>query len=155
MDRPDTEILFENSDEGPVEGKQLPVRTADDVIVIPVIQEEIEVRKHQFATGTVRIRKVVHERDEVIEESTIHRTVEIERVPINSIVGEPPPIRHEGPTTIYSVVEEVLVLTKQFVLKEEVRITNRVSESPRRQSITLRTEELVIDREEETRTNSV
>ncbi len=116
--------------------------------VIPVIREEIEICKRKFTTGTVRVRKVVHEREEFVDKPVIHRKAEIERVAINQIVEAPPPIRQEGETTIYSIVEEVLVVIKQFVLKEEIRITQRISESPCRQKITLRTEEVVVNREE-------
>ncbi len=65
---------------------------------------------------------------------------------MNRIVDGPIPVRYEGQTAIYSVIEEVVVVTKQFVLKEELRVTTRTSESQDRQQITLRTEELVVER---------
>jgi len=155
MEKPETELLVEHGDGLNTERDSTPRMVTEASAIVPVFREQIEVRKNLFTTGTVRIQKVVHERDELFEEPIIHSKVEVERISINRFVDVAPPVRQEGETTIYSVVEEVLVVTKQLVLKEEVRITNRISEIPQRQSITLRTEELVIDREQVIRSSEV
>jgi hypothetical protein len=49
----------------------------------------------------------------------------IERVQIDRIVAEPPVQRQEGDTLILPVVEEVLVVEKRLMLREEIRITRR------------------------------
>lgn len=122
--------------------------TGSTPLVLPVLSEELSVSKRQFVTGIVRIRKVVHEREEFFDQPVIQSKLEIERVPMNRVVEGPLPVRQDGETTIYSVVEEVLVVTKQYLLKEEVRVTQRVSEVASPQRILLRTEELVIEREQ-------
>jgi hypothetical protein len=49
--------------------------------------------------------------------------ISIERVPVNRLVEEPAENRQEGDTLIIPVVEEVLVLQKRILLREELRIT--------------------------------
>lgn len=54
-----------------------------------------------------------------------HEEVEIERVPVNRIVEAPTPWRRDGDITIVPVFEEILVVEKKLLLKEEVRIRRR------------------------------
>ncbi len=115
-------------------------------LVIPALREDLVVEKREIITGVVRIRKVVHEDEQVVEQPLITSGVEVERVPLNRIVTGPIPVRYEGDTAIFSVMEEVLVVTKQYILKEELRVTTRASETYDRQRVTLRTEELVVER---------
>lgn len=115
-------------------------------LILPVLQEELEVYKQTVATGLVRIRKAIREREQVVDEPLLAHAVEIERIAKNQVVDAVIPIRQEGDTTVISIVEEALVLTKQLVWKEEIRITNRVSETREPQHIVLRTEEVNIER---------
>ena len=115
--------------------------------VVPVIREELDVRKEVFRTGTVRLRKVVHEEPEMVSELLASENIEIERVPMDVVVDAAPPVRMEGDVTVISVVEEVLVFTKQLRLKEEVRIARRQSVSNFYQEVTLRSEELIVERD--------
>ncbi len=115
-------------------------------LILPVLQEELEVYKQTVPTGLVRIRKTVREREEVVDEPLLAHAVEIVRVAKNQVVDAVIPIRQEGDTTVISIVEEALLLTKQLVWKEEIRITNRVSETREPQHMILRTEEVSIER---------
>ena len=123
---------------------------ASGEIVIPVLREELDVRKELFQTGTVRLRKIVHESPEVISEVLAAENIDVERVPKDMIVDMAPPVRMEGDVTVISVVEEVLVITKQLRLKEELRISRRQSTSNFYQEVTLRSEEVVVEREKST-----
>jgi hypothetical protein len=60
--------------------------------------------------------------------------VDVTRVPVNRLVDAHPEVREEGGTIVVPVVEEVIVIEKRLMLKEEVRITRRRSEvsEPRR-----------------------
>jgi hypothetical protein len=49
----------------------------------------------------------------------------IERVQVDRIVAEQPMQRQEGDTLVLPVVEEVLVVEKRLMLREEIRITRR------------------------------
>ncbi len=115
-------------------------------VVIPVVAEELAVGKREMETGRVRVIKTVREREELVDEPTIRDEVHVERVPINQFVETAPAIRHEGDTMIVPVLEEVLVVEKRLRVKEELHITRlRVQErSPQR--VTLRTEDVAVER---------
>lgn len=114
--------------------------------VVPVIAEELEIRKEIVRTGTVRLRKIVQEVPQCIHESLTSEQVEIERVPMDVVVDEPPSVRIEGDVTVVPIVEEVLVITKELRLKEELRITKRRVTSDYREEVTLRSEEVIVER---------
>jgi uncharacterized protein (TIGR02271 family) len=72
--------------------------------------------------------------------------VEVERVAIGKPIDAVPPIREEGDTIFIPVVEEVLVVERRLVLKEEVRI-RRIHETELHQKhVMLRTQEAAITR---------
>ena len=72
----------------------------------------------------------------------------MERVPLNILLEEQPPIRQEGGTTIYPVFKEVVVVVRKFLLKEEVRVSRREASEPHVESVVLRTEEVTVERDE-------
>jgi len=134
---------------GPADIERLRLRSdleAGAAAVIPVTAEELEVRKRTVETGRVRITKHVHERDEVVDEPLLREEVEVQRVAVNRVVDGPVAVRHEGDTMIVPLVEEVLVVEKRLMLKEELRITKRQVEEHHPQRVTLRTEEATVER---------
>ena len=116
-----------------------------ETLVIPVIVEEVDVQKRPVETGKVRITKVVHEREAVVDEPLLRDEVEIERVPIERLVEEVMPVRYEGDTTIVPILEEVLVVEKRLMLKEELHIRKRRVEVRQPQGVTLRREEAHVE----------
>lgn len=114
-------------------------------LVVPVIEEEIDVQTQQVETGKVRITKVVHEREVVVDEPLRYDEVEVERVPIERLVEEAIPVRYEGDTMIVSVMEEVLVVEKRWMLKEEIHLRQRRVERHQPQRVTLRREEARVE----------
>ena len=114
--------------------------------VLPIVEEQLEVGKRTIATGTVRLEKQITEYSETLDEPLAVRTFDIERIVLNHPVETAPAVRHEGATTIYPVVEEQLVLTKQLILREEVRVTQRDTESRDTRTVTLQREHLVVTR---------
>jgi stress response protein YsnF len=58
-------------------------------------------------------------------------------------------MRYEGDTLIIPVIEEVLVVEKKLLLKEEVHITKYVGETQQEKTVTLRSEEVSVERTEE------
>jgi len=115
-------------------------------LTVPVIEEEPEVQKRKVETGKVRIQKVVREREEVIDEPLLREEVSVERVPINRVVEAPVPVRREGNVLIIPLLEEVLVVEKRLLLKEELHITKRSVEVHDPQRVNLRREEAIIER---------
>ena len=118
----------------------------DHSVVIPVMAEEVTVDKRVRESGRVRITKTVHEREELIDEPFFREEVIVERVAINRFVEEPIPIRYEGDTIIVSLLEEVPIIEKRLMLKEELRITRRPVEGHNPLSVIVRSEEATVER---------
>jgi uncharacterized protein (TIGR02271 family) len=114
--------------------------------VVPVLAEDLEVQKRSVETGKVRITKVVHEREALVDEPLWREEVEVTRVPMQRVVEGPVPVREENDTTIISVVEEVLVVEKRWMLREEIHIRKQRVETHQPQRITLRSEEVQVER---------
>ena len=116
--------------------------------VVPVIEEELRVGKRVVETGRVRIRKTVHEHEEVVDEPLMREEYDVERVPIDEFVDGPVGPRHEGETLVVPVLEEVLVVEKRLVVREELRITRKRTEERRPQRVKLLSEEVSVERTE-------
>ncbi|HEY0171229.1 MAG TPA: YsnF/AvaK domain-containing protein [Pyrinomonadaceae bacterium] len=123
----------------------------DGAVVVPVVAEHLEVQKRMVEAGGVRIRKTVSEREEVVDEPLMREEVKVRRVPVNKVVEGPVPVRHVGDTMIVSLLEEVMVVEKRLMVKEELHITKEQVESYRPQRVRLRTEEAVVERVEDGR----
>ncbi len=117
-------------------------------LTIPLVEERLLVGKRTVATAKVRLEKSVQTYEEALDEPLLISTYEVDRVPRNEPVDAVPPVRQEGETTIYPLVEERMVLTKQLILREEVRVTRREAERRDTQTVVLRREHMTVDREE-------
>jgi len=123
-----------------------PPSEAAKTTVIPVIEEELDVQKRVVETGKVRVTKVVHEQETLADEPLFRDEVEVERVPIDRVVDGPLPVRYEDDTMIVPIMEEVLVIEKRLILKEELHIHKRRVETHQPQQVTLRREEVRVER---------
>ena len=126
------------------------LRTDTDITagtVIPVLQEEITVGKEVRQTGTVRVKKTVHEIEEIVRANLISEKTEVTRVPKDELLQSAPPIRTEGDEVIIPVVKEFVIVTKQLRLIEEIRINKTQITTPFEQPVTLLSEEVVIERD--------
>jgi uncharacterized protein (TIGR02271 family) len=96
---------------------------------IPLVQENLTVAKRSVETGRVRIRTVVDEKLVRVSEQLERDDVTIERVAVNREVTQAPEVREENGVLIVPVLEEVVVVEKRLVLKEELHVhRNRRSE---------------------------
>ena len=128
-----------------------PVATEWDA-VIPVARETARLGKRVVETGRTVISKTVSERDEVVEALLERKDVSVERVAVGRVVAEAPAPRKEGDTWVFPVLEERLVVEKQLVLKEELRIRSVSSQEPFQQTVHLREEHVDVEtRDVETR----
>ena len=126
----------------------LPVQAAQTGdTVVPVVEERLRVSK-RTVQNRVQLRKYVTERTETADVPLFQERVEIERVKHNRLVDEAAPVRYEGDTMIVPLYEEVLVVSKELRLVEEVRITTERSEHHDPQEVTLRREEVEVKRAE-------
>jgi len=119
---------------------------AGERIVIPVVVEDLEARKRTVETGRVRVRKMVNEREELIDEPLLKEDVQVERVPVHRVVDGPVPVRQEGDTLVIPVVDEVLVVEKRLMLREELRVTRRRTEQHHSERVVLRGEQVIVER---------
>ena len=116
------------------------------VVVVPVVAEEVSVGKRWVETGTVRVHKTVRTTERVVDEPLTREEVVIERVAINREIDEAVSSRQEGDTLIVPLLEEILVVRKQLILREEVRITRRKVEYRAPETVSLRVEEATVER---------
>jgi uncharacterized protein (TIGR02271 family) len=113
---------------------------------VPMHAEEISVSRRQVAGDTVQVSTVTREEERLVDEQLTHERIEVERVPIGRPVDAAPPVREEGDTTIMSVVEEIVVVERRLILKEEVHIRRvRVSER-HRETVMVRKQDAAITR---------
>lgn len=113
---------------------------------IPVIEEQLRIDKKVVQTGTVSISKEIREEDVEIETPVIRELVDIEHVPINQYVEKSPEIRHEGDTMVIPVLREEVVVTKRWLLVEEIRVTKSKAQAPDSQVVKVRKEEVIFNR---------
>ena len=120
----------------------------DSLQTIPVIEETLQVEKVARDQGGYRITKRIQTHEELVDEPLRHLEVTIERRALgSSLKGQAlPEPRYEGETYIVPVIKEVLVTEKQWVLVEEVRITQIRGTHHDPQHATLRTEDVSIER---------
>jgi len=114
--------------------------------VLPLLAEEVAVSKQVVETGRVQVARITLEREQLIDELLTHETVEIDRTPIGRQVDRMPPIIDEGDTVVIPIVEEVLVVERRLLLKEEVRVRRVRSTERHQESVTLRHHEAVVTR---------
>jgi uncharacterized protein (TIGR02271 family) len=114
--------------------------------ILPLLEERLRIRKRVRQTGRVRVAVTTAEQTRRVEETLLHRLVEVERVPVGRAVAEAPPVREEGDTLVIPVVEEVLVVERRLVLREEVRV--RLSTERRREvsEVSLRRQDVAVTR---------
>ena len=98
--------------------------------VIPLLEERLRIAKLRRETGRVRVSVTTGAESRLVEEVLRQRSVEVERVPIGRQVAEAPPVREEGDTLVIPVLEEVLVVERRLMLREEVRVRLRTEDRP-------------------------
>lgn len=125
---------------------QAPAGDTGTDTVIPVVQEELEVGRRTVETGRVRIHKTVSETERVVDEPLLRDEYEVTRVPVNRVVDAPVETRREGDTTIVPLYEEVLVVEKRLMLREELRITRKRREFRDPRHVSLRKETAEVER---------
>ena len=114
--------------------------------VIPLVEETATVGKRQVVTGRVRVQTVTDVIEELALADVQRESVEVTRVPIDRMVDTAPEVRTEGDVTILPVVEEVLVIEKRLLLKEELHIRRRTETETVEVPVTLRKQRAVVER---------
>ncbi len=150
---PTTVLQSPVAPDAPTQGAPSPSGASSETLqasggeTIPLVEERLLVTKRTVTTGKVRLVKSEQTYQETLNEPLAIRTFDVDRVMLNQVVEEVPPVRQEGDTTVYPVVEERMILTKQLVLREEVHVTRRDTQKLDTQVVTLRREHLTVERE--------
>ena len=116
--------------------------------VLKLVAEEAEVSKRRVATGRVDVRTVTDTVDEIVRSTLKGDSVDVTRVPVDRTVDETPSVRTEGDLTIVPVLEEVLVIEKRLLLKEEVHIRRTNRSEDIETTVPLRRQRAVVERHE-------
>ena len=114
---------------------------------IPLHVEEVSVSRREIKKADVQIALITGTREQLIDEELTRVRAEIQRVSIDRTVEIVPPIRQEGDITIIPVVEEVIVVERRLVLKEEVWVRHVSTKEQHRETVMLRQQEAVVTRE--------
>jgi stress response protein YsnF len=125
----------------------MPSLTMSCILLRRLATKKATVGKQQVITGKVRVRTVTDTAEELARATLQSDTVEIIRVPIDKVVETAPGIRTEGDVTIVPVIEEVLVVEKRLVLKEELHIRCHATTETVEVPITLRKQRVIMERE--------
>lgn len=113
-------------------------------LVIPVLSEQAQVQVQREHTGTVRVRKVVHEVTEPVSAKGYREVVETTRVPVNQVVESVEAPRTVDDLLVIPVYEERLV--RQLVLVEEIHVRRRREPFEHTVATSLRREEVIVER---------
>jgi stress response protein YsnF len=113
---------------------------------IPVVEETARIDRREVETGRVKVHTVVETSEQLVREALSSRNVKVTRVPVDQPVTTVPEIRTENGVTIVPVLEEVLVVEKRLILKEEVHIEQEVSQETVELPVSLRKQRAVVER---------
>jgi len=118
-------------------------------ILVPVVEEGFQVTTRERSPVRVRVHTVTETVEDLVRQELHGQRVEVERVPIDRMI-EPgaaaPKTRTEGNVTILPILEEVLVVEKRLLLKEEVRITRHETKEVTETPVTVRKQRAVVER---------
>jgi uncharacterized protein (TIGR02271 family) len=114
--------------------------------IIPVISEHAQIGKRRVKTATVRVRKIINERTQIVEQELSRDSVDVVRISRNQRVAGPQGPRREGNTIVIPVVKQVLRVEKDWILIEEVRLTPRREKHREKVPVTLTEEHIEVER---------
>ena len=120
-----------------------------ETVRIPLAQETARFEKRTVETGRVRVHTRTDTDEQVLHESLRGNVVGVTRVPVGRTLAEgeaAPQTRVESGVTIIPVLEEVLVVEKRLVLREEVHIRETATSEQAEVPITLRRQRAVVER---------
>ena len=123
--------------------------TGDDA-VLPLVEEALLVGKRRVETSRVRVSVSTEIQEQVVRETLRTERTELERAPIGRELaeGEPAPAMRQEPdgTVVVPVLEEVLVVERRLVLREEIRMRVVAVEEAVEQPMTVRRQRASVER---------
>jgi stress response protein YsnF len=125
-----------------------PAADSGQSVTVPVVAEQIQVNKHKHETGTVVVHVAPETHIEHVHMPLTDEHVKIERVEVNEFVTAPQPVREVGDVTIIPVYDEVLVVERRLLLREEIHVHRQRTTHDEDHDVPLRTEQVNILRSE-------
>ena len=123
----------------------MPPETEPDAL-LPLAEERLLIGKRERETGRLRLSVLTDTLTETVEHNLRHSHAEIERVAVGREIDAVPPTREENGVLIIPVVEEVLVVEKRLVLREEIHLRVESVEETLRQPVERRVQRVVVER---------
>lgn len=118
--------------------------------VLPLAEESAVVERRKVETGRVRVSLRTEVEHREVAETLHSEAVEVRHVPVNRTLAEgeaaPQPRQGEDGAWIIPVLEEVLVIERRLVLREELHLHTRRTEEHFREVVPLRRQEVAIER---------
>jgi hypothetical protein len=121
----------------------------EDDVVVPVVSEELHADAIPVETGRVRVTKQVESHEEILEQELRRGRAEVKRVKVDRVVDGPQQIRRSGNTLIIPIVSEVLRVEKQWVITEEIHITQFEERETVQEPVTVNQETARVERLDE------
>ncbi len=117
---------------------------------IPLAEEQAEVSTTRVVDRRIRIQRSTTSAEQLLEAELWREEVEITRVEKNEPVEEGyfPQVRQEGEVLIVPVIEEQVEIIRRHILKEEVHIHKLKKREHFQQQVTLRSQEIEINKED-------
>lgn len=119
-------------------------------VVLPLVEENLLVGKRRVETGRVRVSVSTEIQEQVVRETLRSERTELERVAIGRELapGEPAPAMRQEPdgTVVVPVLEEVLVVERRLVLREEIRMRLVAVDEPVEQSMAVQRQRASVER---------
>jgi len=113
---------------------------------IPLLEEEVHIGTREVVKGRVRVQTTTDTVEEIARATLNEDVVEVTRVPVGREVDTAPQVRTENDVVIIPVLEEVIIVEKRLVLKEELHIRRSVTRENIEVPISLRKQRAVVER---------
>jgi uncharacterized protein (TIGR02271 family) len=110
---------------GAAAGLAVVVGAAGEQLRVPVRAERLTADVRPVELGELRVHTRVDEAEETVRRVVERDELDVERVPVNRPLEAPVAQRTEGEWLVIPVMEEVLVVRTQLMLKEELRVRTR------------------------------
>jgi uncharacterized protein (TIGR02271 family) len=129
--------------------KSGPNGNADKAEILPLIEEQLHVERRQVPAGKVRVHTKLEVTNELVSQELKSERVTVSRVPINRYVEAPPQVRTEGDVTIIPILEEVLIVEKKLLLREEIHLQRTTITETVTETVPVRKQRAVVESEPE------
>lgn len=114
--------------------------------VFPVIAESVVVQRQVETAGQLRVRIRATTVTEQVPLEQVVQQAHVERVAVGRPCAEREPARYESDVLVVPVYEEVVTISRQLVLKEELRVRLMNTTSSTVQAVDVRREEAIVER---------